>query len=271
MPTRPTGPTLDTADTRPLSARSVLASTLLGMDPPWLPALVLVRSGALFGISEGSTRTAISRMVAKGELVAEHDGYAVAGRLRERHARQQAGRTARTALDWDGSWELAVVVGNRRSAADRSALRRAMDERRAAEWREGVWLRPANLDPRRSPTAAALIGEQCRLGRFTPDDDARHLAAELWDLEGWAVRARELRRRLAPMRAPLQRGRLDVLPDAFLLSATVLRHLAVDPLLPDELLSARWPGSALRADYAHFDTAFKAVWRDWYRTFGEPA
>ena len=53
---------------RPLSARSVVASTLLGMRPPRLPTQILVRSGALFGIAEGTTRVALSRMVAAGEL-----------------------------------------------------------------------------------------------------------------------------------------------------------------------------------------------------------
>ena len=55
----------------PLTARSVLASVLLGTDPPWLPTPLLVRTTALFGISEGSTRTALSRLVAAGDAEAE--------------------------------------------------------------------------------------------------------------------------------------------------------------------------------------------------------
>ena len=39
---------------RPLTARSVVASTLLGTDPPRLPVAFLVRTGALFGLAEGS-------------------------------------------------------------------------------------------------------------------------------------------------------------------------------------------------------------------------
>ena len=37
-------------DARPLSARSVIASTLLGMPTPRLPVRLLVRSGELFVI-----------------------------------------------------------------------------------------------------------------------------------------------------------------------------------------------------------------------------
>lgn len=261
----PDGPTLDTVDTRPLSARSVIASTLLGIDPPWLPSRVLVRSGELFGISEGTTRTAISRMVAKGELVAERDGYALAGHLRDRHARQQAGRLPTVLPRWGGAWELAVVVGERRTAVDRAALRRAMNARKLAEWREGVWLRPANLPPERAASSFSLVRQQCHLGSFEPADDPRRLARDLWDLDGWAARARTLRRNLQPLCRLLERGRRDALPEAFLVSATVLRHLVADPLLPDDLVPARWPASVLRNDYARFDAAFKTVWRDWFR------
>ena len=50
----------------PLTARSVLASALLGMDPPELPVAQLVRLTGLFGISENGARVALSRMVAAG-------------------------------------------------------------------------------------------------------------------------------------------------------------------------------------------------------------
>src|SRR5579862_9666620 len=80
---------------RPLTARSVVASTLLGVEPPRLPTRLLVRSGELFGISQGTTRVALSRMVAAGELVVEGNAHELAGRLLERQARQQASRVPR--------------------------------------------------------------------------------------------------------------------------------------------------------------------------------
>jgi phenylacetic acid degradation operon negative regulatory protein len=84
----------------------VIASTLLGMHPPRLPSRILVRWGELFGIGEGTTRTAISRMVAAGELEAEDGAYRLAGPLLERQARQDASREAHR-LRWGGGWELA--------------------------------------------------------------------------------------------------------------------------------------------------------------------
>jgi phenylacetic acid degradation operon negative regulatory protein len=91
------------------------------------------------------------------------------------------------------------------------------------------------------------------------------LVAELWDLDGWTARARELRDRLRVVGDRLRRSDLDMLPDGFVLSAATLRHFQADPLLPRGLLPRAWPGDALRADYERYDEAFRAVWSDWYR------
>lgn len=231
----------------------MLLSVLLGTDPPRLPVQLLVRTTELFGIAEGTTRTALSRMAAAGEVVAEDGWYALAAdRHLARQARQTASRAGRT-RPWRGRrWRQAVVVADgRRAAADRAALRAALTDARFAEWREGVWLRPDNLDD--EPAAPEL-----RWATTVPDGDHAALAAELWDLEGWAATAEELRARLA-VADPAE------LADGFVLSADVLRHLQHDPLLPDELLPAGWPGRALRAEYDRFDAAYRAVLRDWFR------
>ncbi|MEO9224032.1 MAG: hypothetical protein ABI276_03475, partial [Acidimicrobiales bacterium] len=51
---------------RSYSARSVIASTLLGVHPPRLSGRALIRTGALFDIAEGTVRVALSRMSATG-------------------------------------------------------------------------------------------------------------------------------------------------------------------------------------------------------------
>jgi phenylacetic acid degradation operon negative regulatory protein len=252
---------------RPLTARNVVASTLLGARPPELPARVLVRSGELFGIAEGTTRVALSRMVATGELEAERGRYRLTGRLLGRQARQDESRRA-TIRPWDGNWRLAVVAADRRPAGERAELRSAMAALRFAERREGVWLRPDNLDPARLPDATDVARRQCAWFDATPDGDPAGLAAALWDLDGWAAGARALVERMADGLAPLDAGDRDVLAGAFVLSAAVLRHLQGDPLLPPALLPGGWPGGELRAAYDRYDAAFLRAWRDWLRRDG---
>jgi phenylacetic acid degradation operon negative regulatory protein len=235
---------------------------LLGTDPPWLPTPRLVRTALLFGISEGTARTALSRMVAAGEVVGEDGGYRLVGRLVARQDRQAASRRADT-LPWDGTWELAVVNGDgRRAAADRSALRDALRQLRLAELREGVWGRPDNLDPARAPEARAVALEWC--GRWhgaRPDPEPS--PASLWDLPGWADGAQELLAQMAALRPQLDAGDHRPLAAGFVTSAAVLRHLQADPLLPAELRPAGWPGDELRHAYDGYDAAYRAVLRDW--------
>src|SRR5262245_61120043 len=129
---------------RPLSPRSVVASLLLGQHPPRQRAAVLVRLCAEFGISEGTTRVALSRMVAAGELRADGGRYELAGSLR----RKQAGQDLALAPDvrpWDGQWRIGIVAAERRAVGERAALREAAGRAHYVEVREGVWARPDNL------------------------------------------------------------------------------------------------------------------------------
>ncbi|HLT16769.1 MAG TPA: PaaX family transcriptional regulator C-terminal domain-containing protein [Acidimicrobiales bacterium] len=260
-PTRNTAPSAD----RRLTARSVLASVLLGTDPPWLPTPRLLRTAALFGISEGSARTALSRMSAAGEVVAERGGYRLAGRLVARQARQTASRRAE-ARPWDGTWELWTVEGDGgRAAADRAALREAMRQLRLAELREGVWGRPDNLDPDRTPEARDLAVVWCRRWSSAVPDPAPDPSA-LWDLEGWVAAADALRADMARLLPGLEAGDRTGLAEGFVTSAAVLRLLQADPLLPAELEPAGWPGRAVRRDYDRYDAAYRAVLRGWLTT-----
>ena len=241
-------------DTRPLTARSVVASTLLGVRPSVLPSRSLVASAGLFRIAEGTVRTALSRMVAAGELTLDQGRYALAGPFLSRRERQDESRNG-VGGPWDGEWEMAVVEGERRPAADRAALRAAMRALRFGELREGVWLRPANLEPGRLPEARAVVAGQCVGLVARPDGEPTH---RLWDLDGWAEIARRLEADLVAHGPRLADP--DELAAGFLLSATVLRHLQADPLLPAELLPDDWPGPALRDAYESFDATFKASW-----------
>ena len=107
---------------RPFNARSLVLSILLGLDPPTLPARSLVAVGELFGIAGGTVRTALSRMVAAGELTADGDGYRLVGRLLERKAAQDIGRRpASDAGTARGGWPSSRRRAGRSPSAGRSA------------------------------------------------------------------------------------------------------------------------------------------------------
>lgn len=230
-------------DLAPLSARSVMLSLLLGSHPDRMTAAALVRAGEHFGIPASTTRVALTRAVAAGDLRRDDGDYVLGERLARRQRRQDE-----AVLDaerpWDGRWELAVVVVAGRPGAERAALRERLASYRLAELREGVWTRPTNL--RRPRTYA----EDAVLSTFTatPDEDPVALAAGLWDLRAWARQGHELLDLLAATTGPAPR---------LAAAAHVVRHLADDPLLPAALLPRDWPAGAMRAAYASYQAELR--------------
>ncbi|WP_425336442.1 PaaX domain-containing protein, C- domain protein [Streptomyces afghaniensis] len=131
-------------DLRPLSARSVVLSLLLGTHPPELPVRELVRLVEGFDVGGSTLRAALSRMVSAGDLRRTDTGYRLSDRLLERQRRQDDAVHPRTRA-WDGDWEMVVITATGRGPAERADLRARLTALRLAELREGVWLRPANL------------------------------------------------------------------------------------------------------------------------------
>jgi len=259
VPALPRSRLSDLIGSRPLSARSVLASALLGSDQGRLTVAELVAVASQFGISAGATRTCLWRMVSNGELTGDEGSYALAGRLLERRERvDEASRIDDAARGWDGTWELAVVSLERRSASDRVELRKAAVALHLAELREGVWIRPDNLDPQRFPTFREVLDQQCIHFHGAATDITADKVRSLFSLGEWADDAGVL---IDAMDAALNGSKRDESTESFTyefaLSIAVVRHLQLDPLLPVELTGDHWPGNALRGTYRRFDHAFK--------------
>ena len=227
----------DALDLRPLTARSVVLSLLLGAHPPQLPVRDLVRAGDYFAIAEPTLRVALTRMVAAGDLLRTDATYRLSERLLDRQRRQDASVDPQT-LAWRSKWEIVAVTATGRAAADRAELRSALIALRLAELREGCWLRPANL--RRSYPAHVADAVTLLDGR--PRSDAAELAASLWDLTAWSTTGAGLLTEISAAQ-PARR---------FVAAAAIVRHLLTDPVLPSALLPPDWPGDALRDAYASY-------------------
>ncbi len=228
---------------RRLTARSVVLSVLLGAHPASATAAELIGLTADFGIRDTALRVALTRMVAAGDLDRCDDGYRLADRLLARQRRQDAALAPRL-REWDGSWVTLIFTRGGADARSRAALRKLLAENRFGELREGVWLRPDNIDAQ--PEADITAGARVLSAR---DGDPAGLAAALWDLSGWRDAGREL---LAAMAAA------GDVPARFAIAAAIVRHLRTDPVLPAALLPDGWPGDDLRAAYRDFAADFAA-------------
>ena len=220
-----------------LTARSVVLSVLLGAHPAWSTAAELLRLTSDFGIREPTLRVALTRMVGGGDLVRSEDGYRLSDRLLARQRRQDDALNPAT-RDWNGDWITVVITTVGTEARTRAALRTALMDHRFGELREGMWLRPDNLDGQ----LPAIADGRVRVLR-TRDDNPEDLACQLWDLAAWSKTGHRLLREMA--------AATDV-PDQFIVAAAMVRHLLVDPVLPAGLLPADWPADRLRTAYAEF-------------------
>ncbi|MGD1171809.1 PaaX family transcriptional regulator C-terminal domain-containing protein [Mycobacterium seoulense] len=222
-----------------MTARSVVLSVLLGAHPAHARASELVRLTSDFGIKETALRVALTRMVGAGDLIRSADGYRLSDRLLARQRRQDDAIDPRL-RPWSGEWVTLVVTSVGSDARTRATLRTGLHGKRFGELREGVWMRPDNLELDLDPEIAGRV----RVLR-TRDDDPAGLAAQLWDLPAWARAGHELLDAMAAATG---------IPDRFVVAAATVRHLLTDPVLPDELLPADWPGARLRAAYHDFAT-----------------
>ncbi|MFL6090290.1 MAG: PaaX family transcriptional regulator C-terminal domain-containing protein [Aeromicrobium sp.] len=224
-----------------LSARSVALSFLLGAPEGRLAVRDLLAMGEMCGVAPQTMRVALSRLVGAREVSASEGVYTLSPHHLER-LRAQERDIAPRLTRWDGTWETVIVVESGRDATDRARLRADLTAARLAELREGVWMRPANLDrPRfRDPHTTALL--------TTPDHPEQILAA-LWDIDAWAKTGHDL---LVAAAGPELNGR------RLAAVAALVRQLRTDPALPDDLIPNDWPADAMRAAYAEYRSQLHA-------------
>jgi phenylacetic acid degradation operon negative regulatory protein len=238
----------------PLDARSLALSVLLGSHSPLLPARALVALAELFGIAGGTMRTALSRMVANGELEAADGRYRLAGPLLERQHAQDIGRHP-PSDSWDGAWHTVIAAADQRQLAERRRFRALMANHRFGELRPDIWMRPANLLVP-SPTGDWIVTTGPIVGA-----GPSALRDRLWDTEALRRRGNVLLATVTRLRAETDWTDSASIPDVFLASAAVVRYLRNEPLLPHGLTPEHWPVTALRSAYDDLEGAFQAQLR----------
>jgi phenylacetic acid degradation operon negative regulatory protein len=253
------GLSVEQLELQPLDARSLALSVLLGSHPPALPARALVALADLFGIAGGTMRTALSRMVAAGELHASDGRYELAGRLLERQRAQDIGRR-QPVHPWDGAWHTVVAAADQRLLADRRRFRALMRDHRFGELRPDIWMRPANLAiPAPAPDWIATTGAIQGI-------DPIELRDRLWDIAALGRRGAALLSTVTRLRTTTDWSDPGSIPDVFVASAAVVRYLRDEPLLPPQLTPRDWAATRLRPAYDALEQAFQGLLRSFLTT-----
>jgi phenylacetic acid degradation operon negative regulatory protein len=239
-----------TTPLEPLNARSIVLSVLLGSHPPQMPVGRILEFTTLFELADGTVRTALSRMVAAGDLVNDDGVYRLAGRLVERQAQQDAGRHDPPG-QWDDSWWTVAVVSVRRTMAERREFRSRATGSRLGELRPDLWLRPANIAIDTDLPDAVITRGPLITG------NPRDLVARLWDLGELQQRSAIHCRALDAAASRLEIGGDRALADTFVTLAGAQQFLRVEPQLR--------AGTALRSRYAEVVAEFQSQLAAFFR------
>ena len=247
---------------RPLSARSLVASLLLRTRPPRMRGSRLVQWCGLFGVAEGTTRVALSRMVERGELRSRDGVYELAGRVQSRRGAQD--------------WSLDPVLGAG-----------------TGEWRSGVVApgpEPPASGPRCVTPCVACVARRCAKacgpapttsrGRRRRPSRGRSSTRSVFGGRAVPTTIRwRSRRSCSTARAGRSAPRCS--PGTCVVTVRggsrrpgarrrirrrrgVARAHRADPLLPPELVADASAAVALRTAYRTYEAAFSAALRAWF-------
>jgi phenylacetic acid degradation operon negative regulatory protein len=229
--------------------------------------------GNALGFSEQSLRMALTRLVEQS--VAANTGRGVYRLSPSGEAMRDEVRKWRNLDDlakpWSGGWIGVFDAAIPRS--DRAALRRherAMRLRGFRELQAGLWVRPANLrdsvaELREHLRALGLHPGALVVGLNDLDDEARAKATSLWDTAAMLARYRSLADELIASKRKLERIPLDTAAaESMVLGRDVIRHINLDPVLPEELMPQRALATLVRT-MTDYDQQARQIWRRFMR------
>jgi phenylacetic acid degradation operon negative regulatory protein len=226
----------------------------------WLSGLIELL--ASFEISERLVRTSVFRLAEEGWLESRREGrrsvYALtpAGLRRFEHAYRRIYAPPTGA--WDGSWTMVLLPRGGDGSHRRAELRRELGGEGFAAVAQGTFAHPradaASL--REILETLELRDEAFVFAARAPEGAAgrplRDLVAQCWPLDRLAADYERFVASFAPLAAAVRAAApaLDA-REAFMLRTLLIhafrRVILHDPLLPAELLPARWPGHAAYA------------------------
>ena len=258
---------------RHLTARELVIDFLSNRYPRDMTVQEIAGVGIALGFSEQSLRMALTRLVeqsvaantGRGRYRLSPSGEAMRDEVRKwRHLGDLA-------KPWTGAWIGVFDAAIPRS--DRSALRRherAMRLRGFRELQSGLWVRPANLhdsvaELREHLRALGLHSGALVVGLDELDDEARAKATSLWDTAAMLATYRALADELLASKSKLERLPLDTAAaESMVLGRDVIRHINLDPVLPEELMPQRALINLIRV-MSDYDQNARQIWRRFMR------
>jgi phenylacetic acid degradation operon negative regulatory protein len=258
-----------------LTARELVVDFLSNRAPHEMAVRIIVDSAAALGFSEQSIRMALTRLAEEGTAVNVGRGrYRLAPSGDAMRVEVRKWRTLPQQLrPWDGAW-LAIYDSEVRRS-ERAAMRRHERAMRLRGFREliaGLSVRPANIrdsvpELRAQLHALGLHRDAMVAELRELDRDANERAVRLWDVDSLRESYAHLMRAISTSTRRVERIGLDAAAaETMVLGRDVIRHINLDPLLPEELMPDRPLNELVEAMLA-YDHMARQIWRRFMRQF----
>jgi phenylacetic acid degradation operon negative regulatory protein len=251
-----------------LRPKSIILDLLTPRGRRPMGAAAIIQACALFGITPNAARVTLARLCAEERLErVGHAEYAIsAGAEQVNRFVRSWPRLQSLERPWSGGWIFAHLE-RPAPAASREALARALRMARFAPVSPTLAVRPDNLRLELADYRDALARFGAPVGFFVARAELDDLAlverwtAELWPVERLRAAHTRMAERLERSLARLPRIAFErALVETFRLGGQGIRHLVLDPILPEVIM----PG-AERARLADtmiaYDEAGRALWR----------
>ncbi len=258
---------------RHLTARELVLDFLSNRYPREMSAQEILGVGSVLGFSEQSLRMALTRLVEQAAAANTGRGLyrlSPSGETMREEVRKWR-HVDELAQPWSGAWIGVFDASVPRS--DRAALRRherAMRLRGFRELESGLWIRPANLrdsvsELRDQLGALGLHPVAIVIGLHDLDDNLHAKATGLWDIAAMLARYGALTDELLASKSKLERLPLEVAAaESMVLGRDVIRHINLDPALPEELMPSRALTTLVRT-MTEYDQQARQIWRRFMR------
>jgi len=238
-----------------------------------VPIKILTQVGELFGFSSNTIRVNVARLLSAGILESDERGFY---RIRSKENplsklvdEWHLGEKRRKS--WKQDWLVCLLPDKRNQKGQNSALK-ALSFLGFRSASPVMWVRPNNLNLDRGGCEKLLV----QLGVM--EDATIFVASEfepklleqwskfLWPIDNLQQKYLELGEKLRYSKQRIKKLPIDqAVVETFIVGSEVVNFLTVDPLLPDEMMTAKYR-EVLTQEMKTYDAIGKSVWNE---KFGE--
>ncbi|MCL6416961.1 hypothetical protein MIB92_14970 [Aestuariirhabdus sp. Z084] len=250
-----------------VSPKNLLLGILHTGNLKAMPIKVIIHLGALFGFSSNLMRVNVTRLLSDGALEQDERGYYRASGKNNLMSlwidRWHLGEDRRR--PWNRSWLLLCLPGKKAIASHKDTLR-ALSYMGFKASNSSMWVRPYNLVESRQIIFDHLLQlgliESAELFVVSEASSEReqYWRDTLWPIEQYQQKYKQLLDELETSKNAIKKMPLDqAVVESFVLGSQVVNTLAIDPLLPEEMVDSQRRATLTDA-MREYDQLGKAIW-----------